>query len=261
MAMLEGVVELSPRARRMLTRWKGPADPTLAAPALKKLLDEKGVPPIEAFVRFEERFSGRRYAVYGETAERALGLAQYWRVGDKRPQIHVQKSERAGWIAQCLRVGAKPERPICIAEDETLRDAGLKLPAIGDPHPFAANVEQVLEWDAVVDEIEELGGAWFSVRVQGPEGLARSLAEKFSVAPVVAASNADLAAWSDPRLRLRFAKTHRLFEPRPILVEAFASSRAIAEEIARAMGDLVGRAPAVAPWPAPGFIRIERVRP
>lgn len=256
-----GMSELSPRATKMLTRWKGPADPTLAAPALKILLAEKNVPNLGAFLDFESRYSGRRYAPFGDTAERRLGIAQYWREGDKRPQVHVQKTEAGPWIAQCLRLGSKPERPVCLHEDSRLCDAGLKLPAIGEPHPFANSIEQFLEWDAVVDEIEVLDGSWHTVRAQGPDGLARSLAEKFSIAPVSLATGIDLAAWADTRVRVRFSKTHRLFEPRPIVVEVYAASRALADEIAHAMGDLIGRAPAVAPWPAPGFARVERVRP
>lgn len=252
--------DLSPRAQRMLTRWKGPADPTLAAPLLRTLLAERGAPVPEAWIALEERFGGRRYAVFGDPAERALGIAQQWRAGDKRPQVQLQRTDSAGWIAQCVRIGAKPERPLCVDESGAVVDAGLKLPAIGDPHPFSHSIETLLEWDAIVDEIESLPGEWHVVRAQGPDGLARSVAERLGVPPVTAASGAHLGAWADERVRLRFAKGYRMFEPRPIAFEAWASSLALAEEIAAIAGALLARPPVVAPYPAPGYARVERVR-
>lgn len=243
----------------MLTRWKGPADPTLARPLLQRLLDEKGAPAPEAWLALDERFSGRRYAVWGDPAERSLGIAQLWKPGDKRPQVQVQRTEK-GWIAQCVRIATKPERPLCVDEQGALVDAGLKLPAMGEPHPFAASLTQLVEWDAAVDEIERAPGEWFVVRAQGPDGLARSVAERLGTAPVPEASGADLAAWADPRLRIRFSRIWRLIEPRAIAFEAYAASRPLAEEVARIAGDLLGRVPAIAAYPAAGYARVERVR-
>jgi hypothetical protein len=259
--MLAEVTELSPRATRMLTRWKGPADPTLAAPALHSLLAEKGVPDVAAFLEFEGRFAGRRYAVFGDRAERQLGIAQMWRKDDRRAQIHVQKTG-VGWVAQCIRRGTKPDQhPLCLAEDGSLRDPGPTLPAMSEPHPFAACPEQWIEWDAVVDELETLGGEWFAIRATGPDGLARSLAEQFGAAPVAEASSVDLGAWDGTRLRVRFLKNHRLLEPRPVTIEAYAGTRALAEEVARAIADVTGRTtPEVNAWPDPGIVRVERVR-
>lgn len=253
------MADLSPRANALLTRWKGPADPTLARPLLQRLLAEKGAPVPEAWLALEERFSGRRYAVWGDAAERSLGIAQLWRPGDKRPQVQVQRTGR-GWIAQCVRIASKPERPLCVDEAGAIVDAGLKLPAMGDPHPYASSLEQLLEWDAVVDELERAPGEWFVVRAQGPDGLARSVAERMGIAPVPEASGADLAAWADPRLRVRFSRIWRLIEPRSIAFEAWGASRPIAEEVARVVGDLLGRVPAISAYPGPGYARVERVR-
>src|SRR5258708_2527552 len=97
---------------------------------------------------------------------------------------------------------------------------GPAAPTLAEP-ALRALLDEVIEWDAVVDEIVSIDAIWYQVKTQPPDGIARALAEKLGVPPVPEASSADLAAWSDARIRIRTSRLHRLLEPRTILLEAF----------------------------------------
>lgn len=235
---------LSPRARRML-RAPGGGEPVVPAEAVEQIthaLAYFGAAITPAFAEFARTLHTLEMEVRGDGPVRELRMVERpFRVsGAADPHVP------DGWVVPCLGWRGAGAHELCLHENGRVLDAGGHAHENARLIAVAASIQHWVEFESVVDGLADEHRVWWRITGRGPEGMARTIAERLDLAPFEEIADPFLGAWHRDGVRLR-ARREIAPEPR-FWIDAFAAETGDADEIADAFLSLLGRAPSRQVW-------------
>jgi hypothetical protein len=238
-------VKLSEQAERMLARgtWVGRSEREANRALAPEILEDyaraelklQGVPESGAFLDFARRFSGRAYVVRGDGAPRFLNFA-----GAERVDID------DGAVLRCLQQSGLQRFELGLHISGAIYDTGGAFVPGKKPVLIASAFERYLEYEAVLDAVVDEKHSWQRMSARVPDGTARGVADRLGLAPVQEVLEASIGAWKRPGLLLR---TRRIpTGESTCLLEAFAATAIVKDELSDVCEELVGKRPSAVLW-------------